>query len=162
HGGKGLGHDFLKHIERTRLLFHVVDIYGFDNHDAATCVRLINEEMRLFSPELLKKPMVLVVNKMDLAPEERLLKAFQKRFKKFRIFPISAVSGQGVSALLAWAGKQLAKTEELAPAPVPEEPLRFVVERDYEVDRDDQGFVVKGSKVERLAAMTHFEQPEGL
>ena len=69
HEGKGLGHDFLRHIERTRMLFHLVDIEGFNGIPAVDCVKMVNEELRMHSEALLKKPMViLVVNKMDLQP----------------------------------------------------------------------------------------------
>jgi GTP-binding protein len=170
HAGKGLGHDFLRHIERTRLLFHVVDVMGFEGRDAAATVKTIQGELRRYSPILAKKPTVLVVNKMDLvggvgavaAATCAPLKALKKKYKKSRMFPISAVTGRGLTPLLAWAARLLAKPEPAPEGSPAAAPLHFVVERDYEVQRDGDQYLVKGNKVERLAAMTRFDQEEGL
>ncbi len=123
HAGKGLGHDFLKHIERTRMMFHLVDVTGFGGNSASDCVKLVNEELRLH---------------------------------------FSAVTGEGVDALLAYATAELAKPEPEAQVDPSPEPLRFVVETDYRVMKENGDFVVKGAKVERLASMTNFNQTEGL
>jgi GTP-binding protein len=161
HAGKGLGHDFLRHVERTRLLFHLVDVYGFGEHSAADCFRKVNKELRLFSPRLMRKPMVLVVNKMDLSGSEKIFATLKKRFVHWKAFPISAVSGTGIDPLLAYAAKQLSKPTRSDEEETAKEPLRFVVEMDYEVLRENGDFVLKGSKIERLAAMTRFDQEEG-
>ena len=105
--------------------------------------------------------MILVVNKIDTTEDTKVLAALKKRYKKIKIFPISAVTGQGVNALMAYATKQLAKPDELPELSEPE-PLRFVVETEYKVLKDQDYFRVKGTKVERLAAMTNFEQSEGV
>lgn len=161
HDGKGLGHDFLRHIERTRVLFHLVDVYGYDGHDAVESVKLILEELRLHSPALLKKPMALVVNKMDLTGADKVLKALEKKYKKMKIFAISAATGQGITPLLTYAAKEVSKPEAEA-VHIRPEPLRFVIEVDYEVVKESDHFRVKGPKVERLAAMTNFDQQESL
>ncbi|MFA5974984.1 MAG: GTPase ObgE [Elusimicrobiota bacterium] len=162
HAGKGLGHDFLRHIERTRILFHMVDVFGFGPDDAATTIKVIDQELKLYSPILMKKPMVLVVNKMDLTGADQALAQLKKKFKRARFFPISAVTGEGVDALLAYAAKELAKAEPEAAQVEPEEPLRFIVEMDYQVQKEADHFIVTGAKVERLAAMTRFDQQEAL
>lgn len=168
HAGKGLGHDFLRHVERTRMLLHLVDLSGFDGKDAYQSIKMINEELRLHSPKLMKKPMVIVANKMDLVENAEAhscapLQALKKKWKKSKIFPVSAATGAGVDALLAYVAKELAKpepAEEVEPQSL--EPLRFVVELDYIVTREDEGvYRVSGGKVEKLAAMTHFDQSEG-
>ena len=161
HSGKGLGHDFLRHIERTRLLFHLVDIEGFNGHSAVETVKMVNEELRLHSPALVKKPMLLVVNKMDIDENTPVLAALKKAYKKYKIFPISAVTGEGVDALMAYAAKLINQPEEIPAAPVPE-PLRFVVEMEYKVTKEKETYRVRGAKVERLAAMTNFDQAEGV
>lgn len=162
HAGKGLGHGFLRHIERTRFLFHLVDVFGFGDDDAAVTIQMIDQELKLYSPALMKKPMVLVVNKMDLTGADEALARLKKKFKRARFFPISAVTGQGLDALLAYAAKELVKAEPEPSQIQADEPLRFVIEMDYQVFRREGHFLVKGAKVERLAAMTHFDQPEGL
>ena len=106
--------------------------------------------------------MVLDLNKMDTTETTNVLAELKKRYRKYKIFPISAVTGHGVNALLAHAAKEVSREEEEKPAPAAIEPLRFVVEMDYQVFRENGDFVVKGAKVERLAAMTNFEQQEGL
>src|SRR5262249_53479836 len=106
--------------------------------------------------------MVLVVNKIDITDDTHTLTALKKRYKKYKIFPISAVTGEGVNALLAYASKHLAEPEPETPPPASPEPLRFVVETEYKVIKDQEDFVVKGAKVERLAAMTNFDQQEGV
>jgi GTP-binding protein len=162
HEGKGLGHEFLRHIERTRLLFHLVDPYGFGDHDDETTIKIINRELAEHSPVLARKPMILVLNKMDLTGAKDVLSKLKKKFKKNPIYAISAATGDGVDKLLAYAAKAIASMEA-EPEPEPaEEPLRFVVELDYQIKREGDMFVVHGSKVERLAAMTHFDQQEAV
>ncbi|HVO33229.1 MAG TPA: GTPase ObgE [Elusimicrobiota bacterium] len=162
HAGRGLGHDFLRHIERTRMLFHLVDLFGYEGRDAAACIRLINEELALYSPVLMKKPMVIVANKMDLTDADKRLAALKRKIKKHKIFPISAATGQGVSALLAYAAREMAKPEAEPEKPPTVEPTRFVVELDFEVQKRHDYFQVSGARVERLAAMTNFDQREAL
>ena len=111
HEGRGLGHDFLRHIERTRILFHLVDVYGYQGHDAVACVKIINAELKQHSPILAKKPMILVVNKMDLTGADKVLAQLKKAYKKMKIFPISAATGEGLTPLLAYAAKEVAKPE---------------------------------------------------
>ncbi len=161
HEGRGLGHDFLRHIERTRMLFHMVDVYGYQGQKAADCIKVINEELRQYSPILAKKPMVLVINKMDLTGAEEILSGLKKKFKKIKTFAVSAATGLGLNALLAFAAKEVVKEPEVEPSPVPE-PLRFVIELDYTVVRENDDFRVQGAKVERFAVMTNFDQPEAV
>jgi GTP-binding protein len=111
----------------------------------------------------MKKPMVIVANKIDLTGAEDAVKALKKKWKKTKIFPVSAATGEGLDALLAYVAKETAR-----PAPAEEEvesaePYRFVIELDYEVKPETEGvFRVVGPKVEKLAAMTNFDQSEAL
>lgn len=162
HAGKGLGHDFLRHIERTRMLFHLVDVNGYEDQDAVTAIRMINKELALYSPVLAKKEMVIVANKMDLTGADKALSALRRKIRKYKIFPVSGVTGEGMDALLAYAAKRVAVLEKEDDAPEPQEPIRFVVERDFEIERKGDDFVVHGKKVERFASMTHFDQPEAV
>jgi GTPase len=160
--GKGLGHDFLRHIERTRMLFHMVDVYGFQGKDAVESIQVINKELKEYSDILPKKPTVIVINKMDLTGADEILAKVKKKFKKAKIFAISAATGQGVDALLAYAAKTV---DAMPPEPedvIAEDTLRFVVELDYNIVKQGDIYVVQGTKVERLAAMTNFDQQEGV
>jgi GTP-binding protein len=163
HVGRGLGVDFLRHVERTRLLVHMVDISGFDEHDAASAIKMVNEELRLYSPKLMKKPMIIVANKMDLTGADDALKVLKKKWKKSKIFAISAATGMGLDELLAYIAKEAAKPEKVEEEVESREPQRFVIELDYRVAPESEGFWrVSGAKVEKLAAMTNFDQSEGL
>ncbi len=162
HAGKGLGHGFLRHIERTRILFHLVDVFGTDGHPAHEAIKIINEELRLYSPKLMKKPMVILANKMDLTGSDKMLAELKKHFKKIKIIPISAATGDGVDDVLKVAAREKAKPEPVEVVEEPSEPVRFVIELDFEVEKEKDIFRVKGAKVERLAAMTHFGQQEGV
>lgn len=162
HAGKGLGHGFLKHIERTRMLFHLVEVTGDGGRSAHERIKLINEELRLYSPKLIKKPMVIVATKMDLTGSEEALAALRKKWKKTKIFPISAVTGEGVDTLLAYAAQAISESPAEEEEPVETEPFQLIIESDFQVVCRDDVFVVEGAKVERLAAMTHFNQPEAV
>lgn len=99
HGGKGLGIEFLKHVERTRALLHMIDFAAVDGRDPVTDYHALNKELEAYSPELMKKEQILVANKMDVTEARENLKIFKRKIKK-EIFPISAVTGEGLDALL--------------------------------------------------------------
>ncbi|MFA5038515.1 MAG: GTPase ObgE [Candidatus Omnitrophota bacterium] len=108
HKGKGLGDRFLKHVERTKILVHLVDMAGVDGRDPCEDYRVINEELEAFSNELAEKKQIVVANKMDLEPAKSNLKAFEARYGK-KIIPVSAVTGQGLEKLLEEIVKNLRK-----------------------------------------------------
>ena len=161
HAGKGLGHDFLKHVERTRILFHLVDLSGFDGRDPYDVYKMINKELELHSAKLLKKPTIIVANKMDVTGADEALAVLKKKLKRIKVFPISAATGVGIDALLAYAAKELAKPEPEEVVTPSLEPHRFVIELDFEIEEHPDYWRVKGAKVDRLAAMTNFDQAEG-
>jgi GTP-binding protein len=99
HAGKGMGLEFLRHVERTRVLLHLIDFAGVDGRDPLSDYHALNEELRRYSPKLIEKEQILVANKMDVPDARRVLTLFRKKVKK-EIFPISAVTGEGVGALL--------------------------------------------------------------
>ena len=99
HEGKGLGLEFLKHVERTRVLLHIVDLAAVDGRDPVSDYYAINEELSSYSGRLTEKDQILAGNKIDVPEARENLKIFRKKIKK-EIFPISAVTGEGVDALL--------------------------------------------------------------
>src|SRR5215216_5626064 len=167
HRGVGLGFDFLRHVERTRLLIHMVDAAGVDGRDPLDDYLTINQELRLYQPELAQRPQIVALNKADL-PEaqanlERLRAAIQT--PETEVFVISGATRAGVEALMQHVAARLAAMpladqavhgEELA-WPVPE-----VDERLFTVEREGQGWRVRGKKIERLISMTNFAQSEAL
>ena len=105
-GGRGLGDRFLRHIERTKILIHLLDMSGFEGRSPIDDYRVINKELKNYSPEVFKKPQVLVANKMDLEGARQNLEAFKKTIKK-KIYPISALKKQGLEELIEAVSKRL-------------------------------------------------------
>jgi len=167
HRGVGLGFDFLRHIERTRLLLHLIDAAGVDGRDPVGDYRQINEELRQYQPELARRPQIVVLNKTDL-PEahanlDRLRAAIT--LPPSQVFDISAATRAGVDALMQHVAARLleipgpnreARDEQLT-WPVPE-----VDERLFSVEPEGAGWRVRGKKIERLISMTNFAQSESL
>jgi GTP-binding protein len=165
HEGAGLGHDFLRHIERTRVLVHLLDGAAEDPLDDWA---KINQELAFYNPELARRPQLVVLNKMDL--EEASVLWWPEvqaaaREHNFEALAISAVSGQGVREML-YRVRQL--LEEL-PAPLPLEELPVLQPEDdeafaisREMTEDGEAWRVSGTKIERVAAMTYWEFSEAV
>ena len=110
HSGKGLGDRFLKHIERTKILVHLIDMGGMSQRDPAEDYRKLNKELELYSKTLIEKPQILAANKMDLGKTAKAsLKKFHEVFKRKKIIPISAKNGEGLDMLLLQICKVLKK-----------------------------------------------------
>jgi GTP-binding protein len=165
HEGKGLGIEFLRHVERTRVLIHLVDPLGFQKVGADESVKVIENELKAFGHGLDKKPRVLVVHKADLPEAEAVWKKLKRKRKG--VLLASAVTGKGIPAVLDAALKALAK------APVPEvAPPAEDEESDVHVFKMEAGFTVRklsdrlyqveGKNVEKLARTTNFGQPEAV
>jgi GTP-binding protein len=103
HKGAGLGFEFLRHIERTRIIVHILDVMPTDGSDPVKNYKTIRKELKGYSTELTRKTEVIVANKIDLDPQGKVVKAIKKKLKK-TIYPISAVTGQGIGKLkeLLW------------------------------------------------------------
>lgn len=106
HSGRGLGDEFLRHVERTRILVHMVDMAAIDGRDPAEDLKSINKELELYNPELLKRPQILAANKMDLPESSEKLKKFKKKTRK-TIHPISCATGEGITKLLEAVYKKI-------------------------------------------------------
>lgn len=113
HAGHGLGDEFLRHIERTRVICHVVDMAPLSGPDPVTAYRMIHKELRLYSPELARRRRLIAANKMDLTEAEANLKAF-KRHVRAPVYPISGVTGEGLRELLFALAKQLEQAADAA------------------------------------------------
>jgi GTP-binding protein len=99
HENKGLGHRFLRHIERCKILLYIVDMAGTDGRKPADDYKQLVEELGCYSPELPKKPTLVIANKMDEESAEKNLKAFRRKFKGVEVMPISALTEEGLPAL---------------------------------------------------------------
>ncbi len=113
HKGKGLGDKFLRHIERTIVLVHLIDMAAVDGKDPVYCYRTILKELESYGANLLKKPQVLAANKMDLEPVKANLKAFRKKIRK-KIYPISCITGEGLEELKEVIWKTILDTRRVS------------------------------------------------
>ena len=155
--GAGLGHQFLRHVERTRILIHVLDISGTSMRDPLEDYRIVNRELASHDPRLADLPQLVALNKSDLLPGSERPEALEATLREEgrRVFLISAVSGAGVDGLLRAAGQLL---DEL-PLPLPAlhgevAEFRPAEASTWEVAREDGQLVVRGAELERLVAMT--------
>jgi GTP-binding protein len=166
HSGAGLGHEFLRHIERTRLLLHILDISGSEGRDPIEDFKIINGELKQHSPALAERPMIVVPNKMDIqSGEENLLKLKEFLQDSYEIFPISAVTGEGIQELMHWVIQMLPDVPPIEFTANPDVHRftqaqsgdRFTIEQ-----QDDGKYVIKGKEVEKHAAMSFMETDDGL
>ena len=163
--GAGLGHDFLKHIERTRMLCHVVDISGCEGRDPIEDFRQINAELKEYSEKLAGLTQVVACNKCDVPGAKENLAAFKKKFgRKYKIFPITAVSGEGTEALISGIFEILKTLPPVQPVPVEEE-FEYASggELTYEIVRDENGaFVVIGGLIDMLCRNVVLNNPDSM
>ena len=171
HQGVGLGMQFLRHIERTRVIVHVIDMSGVEGRDPYEDYVTINNELEQYNLRLLERPQIVVANKMDMPDAEANLEEFKKKVgEDVKIFPISAVSRQGLKPLLFEVADLLEVTPEFLLHDVVDEESDAVVlykhegkGGDFEITRDDDGaFVLSGYTIERLFKMTDFSREDGI
>lgn len=169
HSGVGLGHQFLRHIERTRVIVHVIDMSGLEGRDPYEDYVTINEELKQYNLRLTERPQLIVANKMDMPDSEENLKEFIKKIPEdVKIYPISAIARQGLNELLFAVADLLEVTPEYTLHEIDEEASeKSVLYRheaqgeDFEITRDDDGaFVLSGYSIERLFKMTDFSREE--
>ena len=166
--GVGLGHQFLRHIERCRVLIHLVDAASTEGRDPIDDIYKINKELEAYDQKLKEVPQVIAANKIDsiYGDENEIIKALKDEFEKdgIKVFPISAVSGQGlkellyhVSQLLETCGREpVIYEQEYDPA------LRFFRDDPYTITmEDDETFVVEGPKIEKMLGYTNIESEKG-
>ena len=169
--GVGLGHEFLRHIERTKVIIHMVDAASTEGRDPVADIKAINEELRAYNPELLKRPQVIAANKIDAIytddetenPVDVIKKAFEP--EGIKVYPISAVTGQGLKELLYYVRELLDSMTD--------EPVMFEKELDTDtlfdnpneaffVEKDDKGvYVVSGPRIDRMLGYTNLESEKG-
>lgn len=167
--GVGLGHEFLRHIERTKVIIHIVDAASTEGRDPVTDVYAINKELEAYNPEIAARPQVIAANKIDMIYEEdndavgRIKSEFEP--KGIKVFPISAVSGEGVRELLYYVNNLL---EGMDDKPVifeqeyfPE--LETIANEPYTVmyDEEAEEYVVEGPRIEKMLGYTNLESEKG-
>lgn len=165
HTGAGLGHEFLRHTERTRLILHVLDISGSEERDPLEDLRIIQDELRQYSPELALRPVIIVGNKIDIpGAEEHLQRLKEAVDDQQEIFAVSAATGEGLQALIY----RIAQLLPDIPAPeifnLPAEHLVTKVQSDkrFEISKEEDLFIVSGKEIEKHVKMTFFESEAGV
>ena len=165
--GTGLGLQFLRHIERTRLLLHVIDVSGIDGRNPVDDFKTINEELKSYSEKLSKRKQIIVANKIDSMQDENLYNDLEKLAKEnnMEIFKISAVTGEGISELLKRVSqvlKELPK-EELYDEVEDKKVYTLQEEQEgYTIKREDGIFVVDGPAVDRVMRRVNLEDNESM
>lgn len=164
--GEGLGDRFLRHIERTKVIAHVIDMSGYEGRNPYEDYQIINKELADFSKKLLKKPQIIIANKMDLPNAKDNLEQFKKKVK-LPVYEISAMSNIGLDEVLVALGDALDKIED---TPLFEEDqfeghvlYKFKKEEPYTITREDNStWVLSGDELEKLFRMTKFTTEEGI
>lgn len=166
--GVGLGHDFLRHIERTKVMIHVVDAASVEGRDPIEDIYTINKELQNYQADLAARPQVIAANKIDvLADSDEIIEKLRKEFEPqgYQVFPISAVTGSGIRELLYYVSNLL---ETIDDKPIVFEP-EFVVERDsdeklpftVEYDEKTHKYIVEGPKIEKMLGYTNLDSEKG-
>ncbi|EAE8358806.1 GTPase ObgE [Listeria monocytogenes] len=165
--GVGLGHQFLRHIERTRVIVHVIDMSGSEGRVPYEDYMAINNELEQYNLRLMERPQIIVANKMDMPDAEENLNEFKTKIAEdIPVFPISAVTKTGLRELLLAIADKLETTPEFPLNEILEQEdedtvlYKYVAEEpDLEISREPDGtFVLSGAKIERLFTMTNFER----
>ena len=159
HTGSGLGHDFLRHIERTRILVHVVDASSMEGRDPVKDFHAINNELKSYSEKLAERPQLLAANKMDLPGSSENIERLRDELEPrgIKVFPVSAAQGKGFQPML---DEILRLLDELPPLPAFEDEVdvySLIVEEPFQITKEQDEFVVSGPVVDKLLGMINLE-----
>jgi GTP-binding protein len=171
HEGHGLGHEFLRHVERTKVIVHVVDIAAVEGRNPVEDYQIICAELESYDPKLMERPQLVAANKMDVPGAEQNLAEFRKAYPDLPVFPISGVTGQGVQELLYAVADTLDKVnaetpsweEEPVQTPANEKKVyRYEKREPFQIVREGGVFVVQSKELEKLVKMTNFRQQDAV
>lgn len=163
--GEGLGDQFLKHIERTRVIAHIIDMSAVEGRDPYDDYVIINKELENFNPAILKKPQLIVANKMDIPGSDSNLEKFKEKVNA-KILPISALNNEGISEVLIELANMLdsiPKVELIEEENTESHILyKFKKEQPFTITKDNNTWVIKGSEIEKILQMTKFQTDESV
>ncbi len=167
--GVGLGYEFLRHIERTKVMIHVVDAAGTEGRDPVADIYAINKELEAYNPEIARRPQVIAANKIDAIydPESDAVERLRKEFepKGIQVYPISAVSGQGVKELLYHVNEMLEEIHEeptvFAQEYFPEQMIAPQEPFTVTYDSKAHEYVVEGPRIEKMLGYTNLDSEKG-
>ena len=166
--GVGLGHEFLKHIERTRLLIHVVDVSSVEGRNPIEDFDIINSELIKYNMELEKRPQIVAANKTDIIQDEEAYKNFKEEILKrgYKLFEISAATKKGVSELMKYVFTELQKLPPIqvyeTEMDLEEENMIDTAESGFEIEKDGNVFVISGTWIEAVGGSVNFSDEESL
>ena len=165
--GVGLGHDFLRHVERTKVLIHIVDISGLEGRDALEDFDKINDELKLYNEKLATRPQVVVANKMDILEDESIFEEFKNELEDrgYKVFKMSAATRQGVDDVIAYVSELLREAEEIELVSEEEmfrPELDEVQDEGLQIDIEDGVYVVTGKSLRRIMYSVNFDDMESL
>jgi GTP-binding protein len=166
HEGVGLGHEFLRHVERTRVIIHVIDISGIEERDPLEDFNTINQELKQYKVKLADKVQVIACNKMDIPSGQENLDKFKEEMKKkgLEVYPISAATGEGLKELFYKVDqllKEVSNTFEEVSI-LPEEINYIYDERGWNIKRENEAYVIEGDAIKRIMRKVHFDDSESL
>lgn len=163
--GVGLGHAFLRHVERTKVFIHVVDAAGVEGDDPVENVRKINQELEAYNPELMKRPQVIAANKTDIPGSEENVERLKEAYEKegFEVFPISAATNKGLDELLTKVAEILKNyPEDIVFEEEYEEYDEVAVDQEpFTIEIEDEVYVVRGVCVEKMIGYTNIDTEKG-
>ncbi len=161
--GEGLGDKFLKHIERTRVIAHIIDMSAFEGRDPYEDYLTINKELEDFNKKIIDKPQIIIANKMDMPTSKENLKKFKEKVN-VEVFEMSAMNGDGIDKIINKLADML---DNIKKEPLYDEQkfeshvlYKFKVEKPFTITRDNRTWVVRGDEVEKLLRMTKFSSDE--
>ena len=158
HEGVGLGFEFLRHVERTKLLLHVIDVAGVDGRDPLDDFRTINEELRKYNPKLAERPQVVAANKTDLTEGRERLESFTKAVEEmgYKVFPISAASNSGIREMMLYVAAQLRELPDAVPLTEPEAEVVYTAQEEepFTIRREGNVFIIEGNCVKKVVNST--------
>ena len=166
--GVGLGHEFLRHIERTRILIHVVDVSGIEGRNPIEDFDIINAELSAYDLSLEERPQIVAANKTDIIQDEDAYKAFLDEMKNrgIEVFEISAATNKGVKELMMKTYEELSKLPPITifepEMSIEEEEFISKDEKGYEITRDNEVYVISGSWIEAVGGSVNFSDNESL
>lgn len=163
--GSGLGHKFLKHIERTKIIAHVIDMSASEGRDPYEDYQIIRKELETFSPKLLNKQEIIIANKMDISSSKDNLIEFKKKVNK-DIYEISAINNQNLDTIINVLSELVKNTKEevLYDEDVQEKHVlyKFKKEKPFTIIKDGNDFIIKGDQVEKIFKMINFNTEESI
>ncbi len=162
--GVGLGHEFLRHVERSRVLIHVLDIAGSEGRDPLSDFEIINNELEIYSPALAQKKQIVAGNKIDLITNQTELEQIKQQIesKGYSFFPICTLTGEGIKPLLEKAWSILQETETTTFDNQERAIVYELPQNEFKIEYDGHVYSVIGKRVEKLVAMTDFDNSVSL